>query len=265
MGDFRVTNVSFKRFNLHKIAIISLSFFIIFLVSSSIVFAESQVVINSRDWQDVYSGSIYANLANKNLHFIVDENQGLNLANVFLSKQEKDILLIESENNPFVFGLKNILENNGFNVELTNSHNSRMLSLELFEKLSLEKEINKFIIIDGDLGYSAVSVAPYSGLMDAYVMFVDKKNVEEAVSFISKNADSILLYGHLDPEVEMAFEQFSPEIIDSGNRYLDNIVIAEKFLELKPTKQVILTDGNYLELGLFSKDFPIVLVGTSGV
>jgi hypothetical protein len=227
--------------------------------------AVDQVVINSKDWHDVYSGIIYAQLNDLEVHYITEETQGIQLANEILNRNLLEVLLIESKSEPFVFGYESKLEDNGFKVKKFLSIDSQKTNLELAGNIVKEKNIERFVIVDGELGYNALSVVPYALSTKSFVLFVDKSNQDDIIDFLEKEAKEIVLYGHLDRGIGEELAVFNPEIINTGDRYEDNIKIVESFLDKNPTKQVFLTAGDVLEIGLFNEEFPIVFIGTDNV
>ncbi|MBU0469971.1 MAG: hypothetical protein KKA62_04605 [Nanoarchaeota archaeon] len=230
-----------------------------------VVIAEDQVVINSKNWQDVYSGQLYASLNDLEVHYVAEETQGLQLVNEVLPRDKKGVLLIESDKEPFTFGYKAKLEGVGFEVEEFISTDAKKTNLEL-AKLTLEKQsVSGFIILDGSLGYSALSVAPYAILTKSLVLFVDRNNIDEVYQFLQENTRDILIYGSVDRTVKDRLAPFSPEIINNGDRYKDNLEMVRKFLDLKDSKQVTFTNGEFIEPGLFNSEFPSMFIGTSNV
>jgi len=229
------------------------------------VIAEDQVVINSKDWRDVYSGTIYAHLNDLEVHYIAEETHGLQLIDEVLKRNLKSVLLIESEDKPYVFGYKPKLEDVGFEVEEYPSSDGEETNLEL-AKLTVDKKgINSFIVLDGSLGYGALSVAPYAVLTNSFVLFANNNNIDGVYDLLSKNAEKIILYGRVDREVKDRLADLNPEIINTGDRHKDNIEIAWKFLEQKSVKQIILTNGEVIEPGIFNDEFPVLFIGTSNV
>ncbi len=226
--------------------------------------AVDQVVINSKDWQDVYTGIMYAKLNNLDVHYVAEETQGIQLISEILDKKKSEVLLIESKK-PFVFGYESKLKNSGFLVKKFESTDGEKTNLELAKKIVNEKNINQFIIIDGILGYNAISVAPFALLTNSFVLFADETNKDQIIDFLKDNAKEIIIYGHLNRDVKKELDVFNPEILNTGDRYEDNIKIVKKFLDKKSTKQIFLTDGEVIELGLFNEEFPILFIGETNV
>ena len=56
-------------------------FLLLVLAIVPFAIAEDQVVINSKDWHDVYSGSLYASLLGLEYTYAINEEQALDLIN----------------------------------------------------------------------------------------------------------------------------------------------------------------------------------------
>ncbi len=236
-------------------------FVLLLLIQTAI--AEDQIVINSKNWQDVYSGMIYAKIKGVDVHYIVEETQGILLIKDVLDKNKKEVLNLESEDNPFIFGYKEKLEKEEFKVETLSGGEEE--NLQLARRIVEQQKIDSFIVIDDKLGYDAISVAPYASATKSFVLFANKDNIDEVFDFLSENAQQVLLYGGVDREVKEALKPLNPEVIETGDRYTDNIEIVKKFLDKRATKQIYLTNGEFIEPGLFNNEFPTLLIGTQNM
>ncbi len=227
------------------------------------VAALDQVIINSQDWKDIYTGILYAQLTGKDVHFVAEKTQGLQLINEVIDKNKKEVLLIESEN-PVAIGYQSLLENAGFTVEKYLSSDPYQTNLEFAQKAGEEKDIHSFIILDAELGYAAVSVAPYAVLNNHYVLFANAETSGQMSDLVTEGGE-FLLYGHLDRRIKEELQPLSTEIIDHGDDYQDNIEIVSRFLEQQPSKQIIFTSGEVLEKSFFNQEFPVLLIGTDNI
>jgi len=67
-------------------------------------------------------------------------------------------------------------------------------------------------------------------------------------------------------EVLDALSRFVPEIInENGDRFLNNIAIVKKYREISPSKQVILTNGEFIEQEIMSGAEPVIFIGGSNI
>lgn len=227
--------------------------------------AIDQVVINSKDWQDIYSGVMYAKLNGIDVKYITEETQGIQLIEEVLDRSKPELLLIESKKNPLVFGYESKLEKVGFNVKKFSFADGKETNLELAKKIVEEKNIDQFIVINEKFGRDAISVAPFTLLTNSFVLFINEENKNEIINFLSKNPKKVLTYGRIDRGINEDLIIFNPEIINNNNYYEDNIEIIEKFLDISSTKQIFLTDGETLELGFFNNEFPVLFIGKTNV
>ncbi|MEA2036012.1 MAG: cell wall-binding repeat-containing protein [Nanoarchaeota archaeon] len=216
--------------------------------------ADNQVVINSAKWGDVYSGMVYAVLEDNDPSFLTNKEYS-----TFIHKtldKDKGVILIESAKNSFVSDFDVTLESKKLDVvEKIEADN---INLELAKKL----ETNKFIIVDSAYGYDAVSVAPYAILIDNYVLLANRDTQDDILEFLSENnPKSIIVYGSVSKSFRDQLSKYNPEIIDKGGKFDNNLEIVSKFLEEKTTKQVTLTNGKFLEKGLFNKEYPTLFIG----
>ncbi len=220
-----------------------------------------QVVINSADWGDVYSAVMYANFNNMPYFFAISEPHARVIPQ-YLNKN-LDVRLFESESVPYLVNYKNIIEQGGLTVvDETKSTDGRDLNL----KLASELDINRFIIVDDQYGYNAISAAPYAAKSGSWVLFANRDNIDEVNDFLnSRNVEKILIYGHVDRAVKDELNGFDPEIIDEGNRFDDNLAIVSKFIKLSPTDSVILSNGEFIEGAIMSGDSPVIFIGANTV
>jgi hypothetical protein len=235
-----------------------------FLLAVATVAGQDHIIVNSEDWRDVYSTVLYAKLTNTPHNFLVSDRHSGILSQT-LSRNKEEILLVESPTTPFVVGYDAVLSNIGFDVALINSPN---INLGLAE----EVRVRNFIVIDDSYGYNAIAVAPYAVLTDTYVLFSDRRNIDEVVDFLSgRDVQSLIIYGHVDREVKARLEQFDPEIINKEDRFDNNIEIVKRYQEAYKAehddinRQVVLSNGEFIEDELMSGEEPVLFLGRQNV
>ena len=236
----------------------SILFVLLFLFFTQIVSAADQIIINSEDWRDVYSTMLYGSLTGTAVNFLVSDKHSTLILNAI--PKGTSVQAISSNKLPFIVGYKSILENNGYVAEETFYDN---FNLELANLL----DVKNFIIVDDSYGYNAVSVAPYAVVSDSYVLFADRNNIREIDSFLSgRTVDKLLMYGNVDRQVRDILARYNPEIINKeGDRFANNIEIAKKYMEIGPAKQVILTNGEFIEKEIMSGVEPVIFIGANNV
>jgi len=227
--------------------------------SVALVSAQDHVISNSEDWKDVYSVLHYGTLEGLGKDFLVSTRHGPILLHGL--KKEKDVMIVSSRSRPFVFNYEDMVLNDGFAgaEELIVDD----ANLELIERLP---EINNFVIVGDTYGYNAMAVAPYAVVNNAWVFFANRINVDEIdVILEGRNVDELLIYGFVDREVKETFDKYGPEIIDTGDRFKDNVQIVEKYLEIRPVDQTLLTNGEFIENELMTGMNPVLFTGKENV
>jgi hypothetical protein len=234
-----------------------LIFALIFSFTNSPAF--TYVVSNSEDWKDVYSTTLYANLLSVPNDFLVSTPHATVLLNGI--NKEHEIKVVSSRRKPYIFNYQGIINSRGFRGAEEVQVNSA--NLELIQELP---EIRNFIIVNPNYGYSAVAVAPYAIISDSWVFFTDRTNIVEVESIISaRNPQNVLIYGYVDREVSNSLEQFNPEIINTGDRFNDNVEIVKRYQKLSSSKQAILTNGDFIEKEIMSGANPVLFTGKENV
>ncbi|MDA3836632.1 MAG: hypothetical protein PF542_03340 [Nanoarchaeota archaeon] len=241
--------------------VVRLGLFVLLLVLLPIVSAADfdYVITNSEKWTDVYSGLHYANLEGVQSDFLVSVPHGKILLNSI--GKSKTIRVVSSRDAAYVFDYPNLIKDNGFSG--ADEIVSRNLNIDLLKELD---GITNFIFVDDSYGYSAIAVVPYAVKTNSWVFFGNKYTIDEIKAVLSqRTVDNVLIYGYVDREVRDALEEYSPEVINHQDKFEDNIEIVKKFLELSPQKQVLLTNGEFIEKELMIGTQPILFTGRENV
>lgn len=231
------------------------------IVLPSVAFAQEtkQVISNSEDWKDVYSAILYANLNNFRGDFLVSTKHAESITNNLA--KETPIEIITSEKTPFVLGYENTLKSKGYSQ--VDEKLLKNPNLELLDELS---GITNFIVVDNRYGYNAIAVAPYAVLTKSWVLLLDNVNVIEAADLLGKRkVDAVLIYGYVDREITRALGDYNPKAINTGDKFEDNIELVKEYLKIKSTKQVLLTNGEFIEKEIMSGSSPILFTGRENV
>ncbi len=219
----------------------------------------NHVISNSENWQDVYSTMHYANLQEIENDFLTSVNHGQLLLNGI--SKSKSIQVITSKDKPFVFNYPSMILTEGF--ENAEEIEVKEANLELIEELD---KIKNFIIVDDSYGYNAIAVTPYALITNSWVFLANKHNINEIDKILSnRKTEKVILYGYLDREIRDTLEKYNPETINNKDKFEDNIQIVEKFLKLKNTKQVLLTNGAFIEKEIIGGKEPILFTGNENV
>ncbi|MBN1793067.1 zinc ribbon domain-containing protein [Candidatus Woesearchaeota archaeon] len=221
-----------------------------------------EVISNSADWRDVYSVILYGNLGGGTPRFLTGTPHGPILL-YELPKNADGIEIYTSAEKPYYIGYEALMRSKGFeNIEevILDSAN-----LELARRLP---NINNFIIIDDVYGYNALAAAPYAAKANYYVLFANRRNIDDIQTFLStKNVGKIIIYGQTDREVRNGLAQYNPEILNSetGSRFENNMMIVDKYAEIGNIKQAILTNGEFIETSMMTGNEPVLFIGKNNV
>ncbi len=234
-------------------------FLVLILINVSSALEGEVFISNSEDWKDVYSTILYGNLKNAPSHFLTSTAHGPLLLGEI--SNNKKIGVVTSEDKPFVFNYPEVIDSKGFagsdEIQTDNPN------IELIQDLP---NINNFIIVGDSYGYSAIAVAPYASLTNSWVFLADRIDIAEIDSILSnRNIENIIIYGPVDRSVKDTLEKYNPEIINTGDRFKDNIKIVEKFLQQNPTEQVLLTNGEFIEKEIMKGKHPALFTGRDNV
>ncbi len=239
------------------------SFLIVLIISIFLipwVIAEpNYVVSNSENWQDVYSSLIYANLKGIESDFLVSTAHGPILLNGI--NKEYDLLIISSKNNPLVFNYPDLARSKGFDpvdeIEVSSAN------LDLIEQLP---EIRNFIVVGDSYGYNPMAVVAYALATDSWVFLANRANIDNIDSILDiRTVDSLLLYGYVDSEVTETLSKYDPEIINTGDRFEDNIEIVKKFSQVGSISQIILSNGEFIEKEIMQGKNTLLFTGSQNV
>jgi len=234
--------------------------FILIFAADAKALTPDYVISNSEDWRDVYSSILYANLIKADSGFLVSKRAATLLLNT-IDRKNQNIQIISSSRNPYIVGYKDIVESGGFTAEELTFND---VNLELAKKLT---GITKFIVIDDSYGYNAISVAPFAVTDNWYVLFADSRKIASVDSLLSgRKVDKMIIYGNVDRAVLSRLSKYNPEIINKeGDRFENNIEIVKKYMAVKNTKQVIITNGEFIEREIMSGTEPVLFIGSNNV
>ena len=217
------------------------------------------IVINSGDWEDVYSALLSARLIGKDAFFLRSSQEIDHL--IAQIGERRSILLIEPAQNRIYNNLRAFLETRGHSV--TTYDHRRSINFELFKDL----DARRAIIIDPSYGYDSISVAPYALLTDSYVLFARADTIGQIADEIEDKAEHVILYGFVDRGVSDALSKAQVEIINKESKFENNIEIVKRFIAEsdEQIRSVKFTNGEYIEKSLFTKNNPTVFIGNTRV
>ncbi len=217
----------------------------------------AHILINSADWRAVYSGLLYASLQGLPASFLVSRAHADSLPAIL--PRNASIRVIASDANVFVGNVAPLLAPQGYADVTEEFYGSPNLALA--RQLP---GISAFIVVDDEYGYHAAAAAPYAASARAYVLFADRLKISAVAGLLrERRPASVLLFGPVDDEVAEALAPFSPEVVNTGDRFEDAIEIAKRFRAQKNATTVYFSNGEYLHADLFRGDAPAIFIGRS--
>jgi hypothetical protein len=244
---------------MHKLLVIIIALLTLGSLAQFAAAAEPERIIsNSADWTDVYSVMLYGSLIGKSATFLVSERHATILVQSLPTGAH--VWVISSRSVPYTRGYGSYLEGQGFTAESFDYDN---VNLELAKKL----DTTNFIVVDPSYGYNAISVAPYAVVSKSYVLFADARTIDAVDAFLTdRGAQKVIIYGHVDRSVKTALAKYQTETINQeGDRFANNIEIVKRYEKLSGNKQVILTNGEFIEQEVMSGKEPVIFIGRNNV
>jgi len=237
-----------------------LALFAFLIIAAPFAVADTYIS-NSKDWKDVYSVHIYAGIMHNKPKFLVSDKHGPLLLNAM--EKTEPLEVFSSRRQPYVVGYEAMIISDGF--ASVNEYQFDTMNLDLIERLP--DTVKQFVIIDDAYGYNAIAVAPYAMLTGSYVIFANSRNIAAVMEALnSRDVEKVIIYGHVDRQVLAAMKKFNPEIINKdGDRFANNVEIVKRYREINPQKQVVLTNGEFMEAEIMSGLEPVLFIGRENV
>ncbi|MFN3909738.1 MAG: cell wall-binding repeat-containing protein [Candidatus Anstonellaceae archaeon] len=237
------------------------SFFtILFLMFFSTSFGTT-LIVNSLDYKDIISSAILAKYNNYTFLFALTPNQSVFITKYYTLNKDEPIIYIEGKNT--------VLANMGSLLKEANLKNLSIFKPPIiYFWVADQLKSKEAIIVGSAYGQDALAVSSYAALSGTPILFFDSAKEQEFISgVLTRNYSKLIIYGKV---VSSLSEDFlgalgNKEIIDTGNRYSNNIEITKKFLSIEPARQAIFVSGYSFEKSMIDKKFPILLVGQSTV
>jgi archaellum component FlaF (FlaF/FlaG flagellin family) len=234
------------------------------LLSSAQGSAAEKVISNSADWKDVYSSMLYASLIGKQPGLFLTSSKHGSVLLYSVPKSLSDIVIFSSRSQPYIVNYKTVMEGQGY--EGVEEVVSNTINMDIARRLYSEKNIRKFIIVDDAYGYNALSVASYAVIDNYYVIFANARNIAQVDSFLNDvDPEKIILFGQVDEVVKTRLANYNPEIINTGDRFDNNIEMVKKYQNIKRAKQVLMSNGEFIEASIMSGQDPVLFIGKSAV
>ncbi len=90
-----------------------LTLIILLVLTSQVIAAgEGHILVNSKDWRDVYSGVLYSKLVGAGNNFVGSVSHSTVVLGMI--SKTTDLLIVTSKKTPYVIGYKSTVTNSGF-------------------------------------------------------------------------------------------------------------------------------------------------------
>ncbi|GEM_PF-3189910 len=220
------------------------------------------VIVNSLDHKDIISSAVYAKAYGGNFAFALDPKQSVFIAGYYTATPNEPIIYLEGKQ-PVLANMEAIIRDAG----VQNLTVVRGRSLQEFVADAFPKE--RAIIVGSQYGQDALSIAPYAALTKSPLYFIGEGSDAQAVldSIKAKGYGSVLIYGSVARQIPQSLQDALPQkkVIDTGNRYSNNLQAVSEFLKVKYTTQVMFVSGKTFEKSMVDTNYPLVLAGRSDV
>ncbi|HDP74217.1 MAG TPA: hypothetical protein ENN46_04680 [Candidatus Woesearchaeota archaeon] len=209
------------------------------------------ILINTRDWQASFSAMQLASILSKPTKIIFSDEQMIRYINTV---RLRSVLVIQ-EGRKSSQRIETLLRGKGTYYTVAGKSDLEGLFQDMYET----GEIKGFYVVPGnDASFSLVSLA--SALREEKVhLFAESQNINDIIDSVSGKECRVVALSGTD-----WIEQVPcGERTIKDTKYDLSIFFSEKILSETETRQIIITDGRFIEQGFFQKSSPVVLIGKS--
>ncbi|NQZ85751.1 MAG: hypothetical protein HRU03_08585, partial [Nanoarchaeales archaeon] len=249
---------NYKKSYIKKRIICLLKYFnylIIFIFCFNNLFSTSQVIINSQDFRDVYTGNIYANVKNLSSSFFNYNNDNTDIL-YLIDESKTNIILIEGEINYGNFNYGNKL-NLSINTKSSYINNSLFLA-EL-------GNFSKFFFLDVESSFNSILIIPMLRKENIFPIFLDLNNSKLILSKLNKfnltKNIELFYFDEFSFELINKFENFTNNVFLNNDKFENNFFIIDRLNQSGvDVTRVQFVGSEIVERGMFESDFPIIFV-----
>ncbi len=220
------------------------------------------VVLNSQNYEDIISVATYAKHNDYSFVFALTPNQSVFISKYYTSDPNEPIIYVESEK-PVLANMKALLQTSG--VKNISTYTTQNVPFWVAD----QSDNSQAIIVGKTYGQDALAVSSYSALVGAPIFFIDpSKDSSEIISKISsKGYSQIIIYGAISEQIDSSQLELLPprKVINTGNRYSNNLEITKEFLKIRKSEQAIFVSGHTFEKSMVDANYPLILVGRSDI
>lgn len=204
------------------------------------------IVSNSQDWSDSYSIALRASL-NGDRAFFLNSDAVSSLTKI-ISKTEP-VRVYESSSEPFIKNLHKQLSSVGYDAVLTAQSNDF--------NIDLDPKTGSYYVISYDNPRISLSLASLAVKTNSWVFIVTEDNVGDVLASL-KSAKSVVGVGNFKRDILNQLEPYFTDRINNNDVFKDSQDLAKEF---GPTSDIVLADGQFLEMEFFQTKNPVLLSG----
>ncbi|HLP79574.1 MAG TPA: hypothetical protein VK158_02995 [Acidobacteriota bacterium] len=224
---------------------------IAFCVLMSSTYAANYVVVNSREWHDLYLGAVYAGFTNATVMSF--DNLGNAQLKSQVIEQDGSVIVLEPKTGSVVKKYESYLTVNGYaNVKTVSYSTYADLQSTLYESLP-EQSVNGFALLYPRFGVEATVLVPVLYNERLWPLFVSDESLDSVSSLVSKE-DKLLAAGHFPIRLldgSLGSRVASSDYPDFTKTVDENVVAISKFV----------SDNYEYRMGVISRIDRIDLMG----
>ena len=211
------------------------------------------VVVNSQDYADVISGSVYAAQTNASYMFVLTPSHGEYLAHFFANSTDS-IQYYESA--------KPVSTTLGAKLPKANLQTHK--SDTLWPAFASMSPARSAILLSTTDGAEAVSAAPYAAVSGAGLYFADASTASAQLAKLESEGYTILIYGSIADSLG-AQQKAGLDVVRGASIMADNLVLLNRFAAIRPVHNVIFASGLTFEKSMVLSGMPVALLGRTEV
>lgn len=214
--------------------------------------ASGNVVIDSKDWKDVYTGmyQTYENWDRGEPYFVTTSSASNILSGNTLPAG--NVTIVQSSN-PYSGGLEARLRSQPEDYNVREVINVDSASFDL-----IPEDQEDFIIVPSDYPAAAVVAGPLARVTGSWVLFVNENNIDR-VSQVVQDAGNVMMIGSFSRSQNNQLTQYADERITSINAHNLSVQVAERFAQEKKFSEVMLSPAEELSTELFLEERPVLI------
>lgn len=220
--------------------------------------ASANVLIDSEDWRDVYTGMYqsYENWDRGEPYFVKSSSASNILSGDILPAG--NVTVIESSDESFSGGMASRLGSQPEDYNIIET-----ITVESAQTELIPENQEDFIVVPSDYPAAAVTAAPLARVMDSWVLMVEDENLDEVSGIVQNAEGQVLMVGSFSNDIETEIEQYSDEQIISQNPQNLSVQVVERFRQEEEFEEVMLTPGEQLSTELFLSERPVLITKKS--